>query len=32
MERLVSGLVDCGWGYSQVKDFITQTNTKRLTV
>lgn len=31
MERLVSGLVDCGWGYSQVKDFITQTNTKRLT-
>lgn len=31
MERLVSGLVDCGWGYAQVKDFITQTNTRKLT-
>lgn len=31
MERLVSGLVDCGWGYDQVKDFIMQTNTRRLT-
>lgn len=31
MERLVSGLVDCGWGYGQVKDFIMQTNTRRLT-
>ena len=30
MERLVSGLVDCGWGYGQVKEFIMQTNTKRL--
>jgi hypothetical protein len=31
MERLVSGLVDCGWGYGQVKDFIMQTNTRKLT-
>lgn len=31
MERLVSGLVDCGWGYDQVKEFIAQTNAKRLT-
>ncbi|WP_313182041.1 Rha family transcriptional regulator [Lacrimispora sp.] len=30
MERLVSGLVDCGWGYDQVKAFIEQTNTKLL--
>lgn len=31
MECLVSGLVACGWGYDQVKDFIMQTNTRRLT-
>ena len=31
MERLVSGLVDCGWGYDQVKECIMQTNTKRLS-
>lgn len=31
MERLVSGLVACGWGYDQVKDFIMQTNTRKLT-
>lgn len=31
MERLVSGLVDCGWGYDQVKEFISQTNTRMLT-
>lgn len=31
MERLVSGLVDCGWDYDRVKDFITTTNVKRLT-
>lgn len=30
MESLVSGLVDCGWGYDQVKAFIEQTNTKLL--
>lgn len=31
MERLVSGLVDCGWGYDQVKSFIVANNTKALT-
>lgn len=31
MECLVSGLVDCGWGYDKVKDFIAQNNMKRLT-
>lgn len=30
MECLVSGLVDCGWGYEQVKDFIQQNNTMRI--
>lgn len=30
MERLVSGLVDCGWAYSQVKDFIQRTNTHKM--
>lgn len=28
MECLVSGLVDCGWGYDQIKTFIEQTNKK----
>ncbi|MEZ3435742.1 MAG: Rha family transcriptional regulator [Lachnospiraceae bacterium] len=27
MECLVSGLVDCGWGYEQIKEFIQQHNT-----
>lgn len=27
MECLVSGLVDCGWGYNQIKDFVQQNNT-----
>ena len=27
MECLVSGLVDCGWGYDQIKEFIQQNNT-----
>ena len=31
MERLVSGLVDCGWEYDHIKTFIAQTNTKALT-
>ena len=31
MECLVSGLVACGWGYDQIKNFIENTNTKRLT-
>lgn len=29
MECLVSGLVDCGWEYGAVKDFIAQTNARR---
>lgn len=31
MECLVSGLVDCGWGYEQIKNFIENTNAKRLS-
>lgn len=31
MECLVSGLVDCGWGYDQIKNFIENTNAKRLS-
>lgn len=27
MECLISGLVDCGWGYDQIKEFIQQNNT-----
>lgn len=30
MECLVSGLVDCGWEYTAVKDFITKTNAQNL--
>ena len=30
MECLVSGLVDCGWGYNQIKTFIENTNVKQL--
>lgn len=30
MECMVSGLVDCGWGYDKVKAFIAETNTKRI--
>lgn len=29
MECLVSGLVDCGWEYIQIKDFIHANNTRR---
>lgn len=29
MECLVSGLVDCGWEYNQVKEFIHANNTRR---
>lgn len=31
MERLVSGLVEIGWGYDRIKDFIQENNTKRLS-
>lgn len=27
MECLVSGLIDCGWGYDKIKEFIQQNNT-----
>lgn len=30
MECLASGLVDCGWEYDAIKNFIEQTNTKRI--
>lgn len=30
MECLVSGLVDCGWGYDQIKEFIRQNNSARI--
>ena len=30
MECMVSGLIDCGWGYDKVKAFIAETNTKRI--
>lgn len=31
MECLVSGLVSCGWGYDQIKEFIAQNNVRRLS-
>lgn len=30
MECLVSGLVDCGWGYDKIKKFIESNNIKLL--
>lgn len=30
MECLVSGLVDCGWEYDQIKDFIQKNNTLKI--
>lgn len=30
MECLVSGLVDCGWGYDQIKAFIEQNNIRQI--
>lgn len=32
MECLVSGLLDCGWGYDQVKEFIQKNNVQRCLV
>lgn len=29
MEYLVSGLVDCGWEYNQIKDFIEKNNARK---
>ena len=31
MELLVSGLIACGWGYDQIKDFIQKNNVKMLS-
>lgn len=31
MERLVSGLVDLGWGYDRIKEFIQQNKVKRIS-
>ena len=30
MECMVSGLIDCGWGYDRIKDFIAKTNVKKI--
>ena len=30
MEMLVSSLINCGWGYGQIKSFIQEHNTKQL--
>lgn len=30
VEMIVSGLVDCGWGYDDVKDFITSSTRKLM--
>lgn len=30
MECMVSGLVDCGWGYEQIKEFIAVNNVKKI--
>lgn len=30
VERLVSGLVDCGWGYDEVKEFVLNDSRKLL--
>lgn len=30
MECLVSGLIDCGWGYDQIKSFIMENSVKQI--
>ena len=30
VEMVVSGLVDCGWGYDDIKNFILNTSRKLL--
>ena len=30
MERMVSGLIDCGWGYDKIKAFIAENNVKKI--
>lgn len=29
-ERLISGLIDCGWGYNEIKDFILASSTIKI--
>ncbi|MBD5111486.1 MAG: Rha family transcriptional regulator [Ruminococcaceae bacterium] len=31
MERLVSGLIDIGWGYNKIKAFVSENDVKMLT-
>lgn len=30
LEMIVSGLINCGWGYDQIKDFVLQQNLRLL--
>lgn len=30
MEMLVSSLINCGWGYEEIKEFINQNNVKKI--
>lgn len=30
MECLVSGLIDCGWGYDQIRDFVQQNHVQQF--
>ena len=30
MEMLVSGLINCGWGYDKIRDFIQENSVKQL--
>lgn len=30
-ERLISGLIDCGWGYTEIKNFIFDSSTIKIS-
>lgn len=30
MEMLVSSLINCGWGYDQIKSFVQENNVKQI--
>jgi len=30
MEMLVSSLINCGWGYQQIKEFVQREATKMI--
>lgn len=30
-ERLISGLIDCGWGYNEIKNFIFDSSTIKIS-